>query len=176
MNKDNLYENETREPPTCKDVEKQFCGPIAWKLLNEINHLITLDMDKDDFHDVMIHPKGYLCIRRASTHATFGFEFRIPIKDIQRPAKLSFNKELNISSVFMTAKYNKKIVQVMQFVDEASAGTDLGYSSGLSDGVGVRMSDIRKAKMVLKLMNLLLDHLIDSPTLTYAGIPSFWGQ
>ena len=163
------------EPPTCKTREKYLIGPISWKLLNQINYLLATDKEKEDFIDVMLHPKGYLCVRRAAQETIFGFEFRIPIDNIQLPIKLiEPSNEHDTSNIVIAAKENNNVVQITQFVHEKTPDTDLGYSSGLSDGVGIQMTDVTKASEVVKLLNTLIDKLVNNPTRVYALLPSYW--
>lgn len=170
-----MNESNINEPPTCKTREKYLVGPISWKLINQINCLIASDTEKEDFVDVMLHPKGYLCIRRAAQETIFGFEFRIQIDDIQLPIKLiEPSDEQGTSSIIIAVKDNNNVVQITQFVHEKTPDTDLGYSSGLSDGVGIQMTDVTKAKEVVNLLNTLIDKLVNNPTLVYALLPSYW--
>ena len=169
-----MNEPHINEPPTCKTREKYLIGPISWKLLNQINYLLATDKEKEDFVDVMLHPKGYLCIRRAAQETIFGFEFRVQIDDIQLPIKLIETSDGQKTSSIVIAVKDNNVVQITQFVHEKTPDTDLGYSSGLSDGVGIQMTDITKAREVKNLLNTLIDKLVNNPTLVYALLPSFW--
>ena len=103
-----MNEPHINEPPTCKTREKYLIGPISWKLLNQINYLLATDKEKEDFIDVMLHPKGYLCVRRAAQETIFGFEFRIPIDNIQLPIKLiEPSNEHDTSNIVIAAKESR---------------------------------------------------------------------
>ena len=170
-----MTESYVNEPPTCETREQYLIGPISWKLINRINYLIASDTEKEDFVDVMLHPKGYLCIRRASQETIFGFEFRIQIDDIQLPIKLiEASDEQGMSSIVIAVKGNNNAVQITQFVHEKTPDTDLGYSSGLTNGVGIQVTDITKAREVKELLNTLIEKLVNNPTLVYALLPSYW--
>ncbi|MCK4865200.1 MAG: hypothetical protein KAT06_07195 [Gammaproteobacteria bacterium] len=170
-----MNESQMNEPPICETREKYLIGPISWKLFNQINYLLASDKEKEDFVDVMLHPKGYLCIRRAVQETVFGFEFRVHIDDIQLPIKLiEASTKQNMSSIVIAVKENKNVVQITQFVHEKKPDTDLGYSSGSSDGIGIQMKDITKAKEVKNLLNTLINKLVNNPTLVYALLPFYW--
>lgn len=167
------------DPPTCERIERYLCGPINWKIINKINYLLASDTKKMDFVDIMIHPKGYLCVRRGAIETIFGFEYRIPIKDINLPITTTSyidedNNENNSTGIIISTKSDENVIQIVQFVHEKKPDTDLGYSSGLCNKLGIQMTDIEKAHEVAELLNTLIDNMTNNPTLTFAKFPPYW--
>ena len=160
--------------PVCDECEPVLHGPITWKLLSEINSLLVSDIDKPDFVEIGLHPKGYLCIRRGTEESIFGFEFRIPIADIHMPIEPQLGGEF--CGISFSTEGDEKRIQSIQFEWSDASGTDIGFSRGLSMSVGLVMSNADSCRQVADLLNTLLEKLRNTPTQPFAELPSYWAD
>ena len=160
--------------PVCDEREAFLHGPVTWKLLSKINSLLVSDINKPDFVELDIHPKGYVCIRRGAEETIFGFEFRIPLTDIHLPLETQVGDEY--CGISIKTKGDEKIIQSIMFEFSDASGTDIGFSRGLSTSVGFVMSDAKTCREVSALLGELLQKLRNTPTLSFAELPSYWAD